>query len=244
MRRRRTYLIGALGLALALAISSVAISAPADQTLDVIVGGKAKPKLDKKQFKKSSIEVTTTVADAANPSGIPPKANRAVLKFSKPNLKFSPRAKPGCEPSQVENTTTEAALAACGNAKVSRRGDATVALPLGPGGSRQDFPAVVTAFNDGSQKGILLHTRVPDLGTTAVLRGKITGGNTLDVAIPPIGGGAGAVDRFHVLVKAGKYVQARCKRKTIKTKSTFSFNDAPDATVADSQKCKRKKKRN
>jgi hypothetical protein len=240
MRRKRTYLIGALGLALALAVSSVAISAPAIQTLDVVVGGKNKPKLPKNEFKKTSIEVTTTVSDAANPSGIPPKANRAVLNFSKKNLKFKAGARPDCQPSQIENTTTEAALAACNDAKVTKQGDAMVALPLGPGGSRQDFPGVVTGFNDASQKGILLHVRVPDLGTTAVLSGKIVGGNKLDVTIPPIGGGAGSVAEFHVLVKAGKYVQARCKKKKIKTSSTFTFNDAPPASVTDTQRCKRK----
>jgi hypothetical protein len=239
MRRRRTYLIGALGLVLAVAVASVAISAPAVQTMDVVIAGKAKPKLDKKKFVKSSVELTTSVSDAADPSGIPPKANRVTFKFPKADLKFATGTKPGCNRSEIENTTTEAALEACQNAKVSSKGSASVALPIGPGGSRQDFPAVVNAFNDAGTKGLLVHVRVPDLGTTAIITAKISGA-TLDASLPPIGGGAGALDQFNIVVKAGKYIQARCKDKTMKTTGTFVYNDAPSVTVTDKQKCKRK----
>ena len=241
MRRQRMLFIGALGLIAALAVSGVAISAPANQTLDVKVTKKTKPKLDKKKFKGTEIEVTTTTSDQANPSGIPPKANRAVLVFDKKNMKFDPKAAPGCDPNSIENTTTEAAKAACGSAQVGD-GDAIAALPFGPGGTRQDFPAVVTAFNDGTQSGILLHSRVNALGTTVVLKGSLKG-TTLDVTVPPLGGGVGAIAQFHTIVKEGKYVQVRCKRKKIKTTSTFSFNDAPDATATSTQKCKQKKKK-
>ena len=44
------------------------------QTIDGVLGGKEKPKFDKKKFKKTSVKVTTTTADADNPSGMPPKA--------------------------------------------------------------------------------------------------------------------------------------------------------------------------
>jgi hypothetical protein len=241
MRRKRMLFIGALGLIAALAVSGVAISAPANQTLDVKVTKKTKPKLDKKKFKGTPIEVTTTTSDQANPSGIPPKANRAVLVFDKKNMKFDPKAAPGCDPNQIENTTTAAAKAACGSAQVGD-GDAIAALPFGPGGTRQDFPAVVTAFNDGTQSGILLHSRVDQLGTTVVLKGSLRG-TTLDVTVPPLGGGVGAIAQFHTVVEEGKYVQVRCKRKTITTNSTFSFNDAPDANASDTQKCKQKRRR-
>ena len=42
--------------------------------------------------------------------------------------------------------------AACGEAQVGA-GDATAALPFGPGGARQDFPVVVTAFNNARREG-------------------------------------------------------------------------------------------
>jgi hypothetical protein len=241
MRKQRMFLIGALGLIAALAVSGIAAAAPAIQTIDVKVTNKDKPKLDKKKFKGTKIDVTTTTADAANPSGMPPKATHAQIRFSKKNIKFDTSVAPGCDPNAIENTTTEAAKAACGDAEVGE-GDAIAALPFGAGGTRQDYPAVVTAFNNGADKGILLHSRVNDLGTTVVLPGVLSG-STLDVDVPPLGGGVGAIAKFHTEVEEGKYVAVRCKKKSIKTGSTFTFSDAPPADASDSQRCKQKKRR-
>jgi hypothetical protein len=236
MRNKR--LIGALAVtgALAVGITGVAIGAPATQTLDVIIGGKAKPTLPKKEFKKTSIDVTTTTSDQANPAGIPPKAVRAVLKFDPKDVKFDPKAAPTCDPNQIENTTTETAMSVCGQAKVGS-GTAIAALPVG--GARQNFDAVVTAFNRADAKGILLHSRVNALGTTVVLKG-VLNKTTLSVDIPPLGGGVGAIAEFKTKVQKGKYVQARCSDKSLKTTSTFTYSDAPSTTVSDTQKCKGK----
>ena len=68
-------------------------------------------------------------------------------------------------------------------------------------------------------------------------------GTTLDVAIPPLGGGVGAIASFETTVKKGKYVQFRCKKKSFKYTSTFTYTDTPSAYAEDSQKCKQKKKR-
>lgn len=240
---KKRFLTGAVVAVLGVSVAAVAIGAPANQTIDVITGGKTTPKFDKKKFKKTKIDVTTATFDEANPGGIPPKANKAVIVFDKKDIKFDTDVVPGCLQSQIENTTTDAAKAACGSAQVGG-GSAIASLPLGAGGTRQDFNAVVTAFNRGDQNGILLHSRVdPPVNTTVVLPGTING-STLSVDIPPLGGGVGAIAQFKTIVQKGKYVQARCKDKVIKTSSTFSFNDAPDATATDSQKCKQKKKRN
>jgi hypothetical protein len=236
--RKKRFLIGATGLAVSAVAVSVAIAAPATQTIDSVLGGKTTPKFDKKKFKGTTIEVTTATSDAANPAGIPPKATKAVIVFDKKNVKFDPKAAPTCDPNLIENKTTEAALAACGDALVGE-GSAIASLPLGAGGTRQDFPAVVKAFNRADAKGILLHSRVDALGTTVVLKGVLSG-TTLSVDIPPLGGGVGAIAQFNTKVKKGKYVQGRCKSKTIKTSSTFTFSDAPAATATDSQKCKQK----
>lgn len=236
--RKKRFLTGAVVAALVASVAAVAIGAPAVQTIDVIVGGKAKPKFSTTNFKGTKIDVTTTTSDQANPSGIPPKANKAVIVFDKRNMKFDPKAAPTCNKAQLENTTTEAAKAACGPAQVGA-GSAIAALPFGVGGTRQDFPAVVTAFNNGDSAGVLLHSRVAALGTTVVLPGSLNG-TTLTVDIPPLGGGVGAIAEFKTVVQSGKYVQARCKKKTIKTTSTFTFNDAPPATATDAQKCRQR----
>jgi len=220
---------------------AAATAAPAIQTIDSELAGKETPKLDKKKFKKSSIDVETTTADAANPSGMPPKATAATIKFDRKDVKFNTKAVPGCSQSQIANTTTESAETECGSANVGS-GTATAALPFGAGGTRQDFPIVVTAYNRSDAKGILLHSRAgAPLNTTTVLTGTLSG-TTLSLQIPPLGGGVGAIAQFQTEVKAKDYVQARCKAKTIKTSSTFTFTDAPPADASDTQSCKQKKK--
>jgi hypothetical protein len=236
--RKKLFLGGALTLAVFGITAGSAMALTPVQTIDGELGGKATPKFDKKKFKKTSVEVTTTTSDADNPAGMPPKANKAEIKFDKKDMKFDTKAAKGCDPNAIENTSTEAALSACGSAKVGS-GSATAALPFGAGGTRQDFPAVVTAFNRSDAKGILLHSRVDSLGTTVVLKGSLSGTN-LSIDIPPLGGGVGAISEFTSKIKKGKYVQGRCKSKKIKYQGTFTFSDAPSATATDKQKCKRK----
>jgi hypothetical protein len=236
--RKKLFLGSALTLAVFGITAGSAIALTPVQTIDGVLGGKATPKFDKKRFKKTSVEVTTTTSDADNPAGMPPKAVKAEIKFDKKDMKFDTKAAKGCDPNAIENTSTEAALSACGSAKVGS-GSATAALPFGAGGTRQDFPAVVTAFNRSDAKGILLHSRVDSLGTTVVLKGSLTGTN-LSIDIPPLGGGVGAISEFNSKIKKGKYVQGRCKSKKIKYQGTFTFSDAPSATATDKQKCKRK----
>ena len=173
--RNKRFLIGALGLAISMLFASSAFAITnVTQTVDGVLGGKEKPKFDKKKFKKTSVKVTTTTADADNPSGMPPKANTAIITFDKKDVKFDSKAVPGCDPNAIENTTTDAALAACGNSEVGT-GHGSAALPFGVGGTRQDFDANVAAFNRSDAKGILLHSRVDALGTTVVLKGTLNG---------------------------------------------------------------------
>jgi hypothetical protein len=241
--RSKRFLIGACAVAASIAIPSTAFGAAAAiQTIDGQVGGKETPKFDKKKFKATKIYVKTTTADAASATAMPPKASRAVIVFDKKSIKFDPDAAPGCAQSSIANTTTDAAKAACGSAQVGA-GQASAALPFGTGGTRQDFPVTVTAFNNGDADGILLHSRAEaPLNTTTVLVGTLSG-TTLDVAIPPLGGGVGAISSFETTVQEGKYVQARCKTKKIKYDSEFTYTDTPSATAQDSQKCKQKKKK-
>jgi hypothetical protein len=237
MRGKLTFAV-VLAVAVAIVPAQAAFGATAIQTIDSVLGGKQTPKFDKKKFKKTSLEVETTTTDADNPSAVPPKATNASIKFDKKNVKFDTKAVPGCATSQITGTTTQDAIAACGSAQVGS-GSGIAALPFGAGGARQDFPATVTAFNRSDAKGILLHSRVDSLGTTAVLTGTLSG-TTLNVQVPPLGGGVGAIAQFQTKVKKKDYVQGRCKSKTIKTDSTFTFSDAPPADASDTQKCKRK----
>jgi hypothetical protein len=240
MRRKRYLIAAALGLTITAVAATGAVGLTPTQTIDGVLGGKTTPKFDKKKFKATSVKVTTTTTDADNPSGMPPKATNAKIVFDKKDVKFDTKAVPGCDPNAIENTTTQAALSACGSSKVGT-GSAVAALPFGAGGTRQNYDAVVTAFNRGDTKGILLHSRVDALGTTVVLKGTLSG-STLNVLIPPLGGGTGAIASFTTTVKAKDFVQGRCKDKKIDYTGTFTFSDAAAATATDSQKCKQKKK--
>jgi hypothetical protein len=241
MRRKRYLIAAALGLTITAVAATGAVGLTPTQTIDGVLGGKTTPKFDKKKFKATSVKVTTTTTDADNPSGMPPKATNAKIVFDKKDVKFDTKAVPGCDPNAIENTTTQAALSACGSSKVGT-GSAVAALPFGAGGTRQNYDAVVTAFNRGDTKGILLHSRVDALGTTVVLKGTLSG-STLNVLIPPLGGGTGAIASFTTTVKAKDFVQGRCKDKKIDYSGTFTFSDAAAATATDSQKCKQKKKK-
>jgi len=235
--RKKRFLIAGLGLAISIVVAGTAISAPAIQTMDVEVGGKSAPKFDKKKFKPTSLKFSSKVSDAANPSGIPPKATKVALKFDSKDFKFNTKAVPGCSPSALENTTTDAAKSACAKSVIGS-GNGVAALPLGAGGGRADFPAVITAFNKSGGSGILLHARVgPPVNSTVVLNGSVKR-TTLNVNLPPIAGGGGAIASFTVKVSKKDYVQARCTDKKLATTGTFTFRDAPTVTVKDTQKCK------
>ena len=75
-----------------------------------------------------------------------------------------------------------------------------------------------------------------------VLKGTLNG-VVLTVDIPPLGGGVGAISEFDTTVKAGTYIQGRCKDKKINYTGEFRFNDAPTAIAQDQQPCKQKKKK-
>jgi hypothetical protein len=241
---RKPLIISVAGLVAALiAGPASALAAPAIVTVDGQLTGKDKPKLDRKKFKSTSIRVATTTTDAANPQGLPPKPTQAVITYDRKNVRFDSDAVPGCDPSQIEGTTTEEAIAACEDAQVGT-GSSVASLPFGPGGTRQDYPAVVTAFNRSDENGILLHARTdPPINTTTLLTATLARGYILTVTVPPIAGGIGSSSEFTTEVKAGKYIQARCKNKTIEYEATFSFSDAPDASATDVQRCRQKKKR-
>ena len=65
--RRKLFLGGVLTLAVFGITAGSAMAITPVQTIDGELGGKATPKFDKKKFKKTSVEVTTTTSDARQP---------------------------------------------------------------------------------------------------------------------------------------------------------------------------------
>lgn len=255
MRKRRIYVIGAVALAVAVAVAGIAYAATAVQTTKV----KYKPStLDKKKYEKVKYDVTVDTQDADDPDAVPPDADETRLLIDN-STKFVTKGIPQCDKASIENTTTEQAKQECGDAQVGA-GEAVVDLPSA--GGTLHFNAVVTAFNGepaaagratasgGGSPTIHLHSRVTQLSTTVILTGtleKIKQGDfgyKLTVPIEDIAGGAGGIRHFQTAVGKGfvnkPYARARCNdsNKKLDLKVETDFSDAPTTTATASQKCK------
>lgn len=242
--RKHRHLAAAVAVALALAVAGVA-SAANVQNLDI---GVSPSDLPKKRYKGVALTVTTHVENGSDPSALPSPTTRAKLDFDDDG-KFNPRGLATCTKAALRDTTTSQALSRCGKAKVGT-GKATVGAPLiGRVG------ATVTAFNGRPQNGkptILFHGRGG--GMTIVLSGVLIDsplggdfGRRLDVTVPRIASGQGAITDFKVTVKRkftvdGKtrhYLSARCRDKNQKlnAKGSFHYRNGSPANASAFQAC-------
>jgi len=266
----RKCLAAALAALVALTCVSVATASADIQAIDA----KLTPtKLSKKKFKPAKIKITieTQNNDQATDSPVnfqnqPPAATRTIVDFPS-NMKFDQSAAPRCkvDSTALANTTTEAATDLCGKKSIVSIGEKpptgqTFWQPKKTGAVQRigaavdwtDYSFVVTAFNGKQKNTLYLHARGTLLPITAVLVGKLkkkmsgrlSNGPSLDVTVPVLA--AGGIKTFKTTVKHGKYVQARCKQKsmTFGARSTFSSGADTDHTptkATTKQKCKQKK---
>jgi hypothetical protein len=248
----RKYVILAVMALASMVMASVA-SADDIQSIDA----KLTPtKLDKKKYKpmKMVIDIRTkNNTGAATNADQPPTATRTDVSFPK-NLKFDTGAVPKCksDPGALSNANAEQAKQLCGpKSQVSidsgTRSVITIDTnPFVPDGAHTTLPVVVTAFNGAEKNSLYLHTD-PPIPTKPVLVGKLVKGkapysNVLQVKIPPLG--AGAITQFLTTVKAGKYIQGRCKSKKNPFAATTTFTDWTGGTKAvdtTETKCTQKK---
>jgi hypothetical protein len=257
----RKYLI----VVVAALVSALAIPTIAQADDIQSITGKLSPgKRDKKKFKPATIYVeilTQDLGEGATPNQ-PPSAYNTKVNFPK-NAKFNPGAVKKCKvPSaQLENTTADQAIKACGKKSVV---SVKSSMPTDPPGRNHatgtsawvtvDFgvivgqvPVQVTGFNGNKKDTLYLHSYAPSANNTSVLVGKLkTGkkapkgyGSQLDVTVPPLL--AGAISRFTTTVKNGKYVQARCKNKNEKWQAITTYNNYPTTTDDYKSTCKQKK---
>jgi len=253
----RKYLIAIVAtIVSALALSSVA---QADDIQSITT--KLSPsKLSKKKYSNAKIYIEIlTKPNSTSPTNPeqPPSAFNTKVDFPA-NMKFDTKKVKNCKGSeaQLQNTTTDQAKQVCGTKSIVSKGSkvptgpehtsgtsawVTVDLP-GPG-TTLGVPVVVTAFNGEKKNQIFLHSRADSVNNTSILVGKIQKGpkgfgKTLNVKIPPLL--AGAITRFTATVKNGKYVQARCKTKSMKFRATTKFEDHPTVSDEYKAKCKRK----
>lgn len=249
--------IFALVITGAMAIGIVSF-AGADESVQTIEASISPKKLSKKKFKPVTLvtDVTTFPDRQADPNtDQPPSADQTLVDFPK-NMKFDTKAVPKCnvDAAGLEGTTTEAAKEACGEdsqVSVDGKSFAHVTIdndPDNPNSATTGVDVVVTAFNGNEKDSIYLHSKpqgafagLPPTILTGKLKDSPEGrpyGKRLDVTIPDLI--AGAIDDFVVTVKAGKYVQARCKSKTNKFQATTNYENHVQTVDTFTTKCKRK----
>jgi hypothetical protein len=184
-------------------------------------------------------------------SGIPSPAVHDVIDFDQ-NLSLATKGLPTCNAALLQNTTTEAAEAACGKAKIGS-GTSTTLLPLG---SLYTEPTKVVAFNGVPQGGkpvVLLQAYgTSPVQTTLVLVGTVSNlgkegyGPRLDVTVPPIAGGVGVITDFKVKIqkswtykgKKMSFVSAKCPAsKKLKYRGAFTYKDGTTIEAATTQTC-------
>lgn len=248
----RKYLTIALTAVLALAVVSFAFARDDIQTIKTKI---TPSKLDKKKFKNAKIfvDIDTVPDDELSPTlNQPPSATRTEVDFSR-NLKFDTTAVPNCKvtAAEITNRSRDDAINLCGKDSVvslDNGTDATLVTDLdqsGPGTDQFILEVAVTAFNGKEKNTLYLHTDPDDPVTTnPVLVGELKKGpqgfgKTLDVTVP--GTPPFAISEFRTTVKAGGFVQARCKEKvaTYQARTTYSNHTPTEATAL--VKCTQKK---
>lgn len=237
------------------AAQSPVLNAPDGNTQSIAISF-APQKLSKKTAEPVTLEVTTatTTTNPAANKGAPIPAVEAIVDFPKGTRIFS-KGYPTCDAGLLQNTSTEAALEACKKAKIGS-GEGTADLLVG----ERIFPVTttITAFNGipvGGKPVILLHTYSQSpIQTTLVLVGAVSDfnkegyGPRLDVTIPLIAGGQGALTGFHVKIfkkfrykgKIQSYVSATCATKKLKARGKFVFKDGESLTPKLTGKCSQK----
>lgn len=255
--RRHLFLVVAAVSTVAAIATGYAVAGPVvtgpdgnTQSIDSLITPK---KLPKAAFAPATLKVRTLTTSTTDPGGVPSPAIHAVIDFDR-NARLFTKGLPTCDPSQVQSKSTEEAERACGKAKIGS-GHAVALLRAG---QVYEVPQTVTAFN-GTPKGgkptVVLHTygTVP-LTAALVLVGTVSNygkegyGPRLDLEIPLIAGGTGALQEFQVTInkkwrykgRQRSFISAKCTGGTLKARGTFTYRDGEALTALSKQSCKPK----
>lgn len=259
--RRRPFLIAGLVAALATAVAaSVALAGPVvsgpdgnTQSIDSLISPK---KLSKTKLTPGTLKVTTLTTSTTAANGVPSPAVHATIDFDK-NAALFTKGLPTCDPAKLQSQSTENAERFCGKAKIGS-GHATALLPVGE--KIYNVEQTVTAFNGvpkGGKPVVILHSYgTSPIQTTLVLVGTVSKynkegyGPRLDLEIPLLAGGTGALKEFQVTInKKWKYkgvkrsfISAKCPNsKKLKARGKFTYKDGESLTALSTQTCKQSK---
>jgi len=262
MRKRMMVTCLAIAVATTSVLSATAGAGPVGKPVSSAdgnsqaIGAVVRPKrLYQKRFSPAALEVTTALKTTTATNGVPVPTTDVRVDFDR-HIRIFTKGYPTCKASKIQNVSTEVARRECKRAIVGQ-GKATALLPVGS--KVFVVKQTVTAFH-GRPKGrkpvVLLHTYGTTPITTAlVLVGTVKSyykhgfGPRLDVKVPLIAGGAGALIRFNVTIKKryrwrGKrrsYIYAKCpKNHRLKVRSVFKFLDNQTSKPVYRDRCKRK----
>lgn len=254
--RRRPFLILAIAVLAVSIAASAAVAGPTvvgpngnTQLIDARISPK---KLSKKRFTPGTLKVRTLTTSTTAPNGVPVPAVHATIDFDR-NARIYTKGLPKCNPAQLQNQSTETALRLCGKAKLGG-GEATALLPVGP--TVYNVEQTVTVFNGipkGGKPVVILHTYgTTPIQVTLVLVGTVSNynkegfGPRLDLDIPLIAGGTGALKEFDVKINKKwtykgvkrSFISAKCpNKKTLKTRGKFTFRDGESLTAFSKHGC-------
>ncbi len=255
MHKRSISLIAAAVAATAAITASAAFAGPTvsgpdgnTQSVESVIAPK---KLLKKTFSPGSLKVVTKTGTVTNPTGVPSPAVHAVIDFDK-GAKLFTKGLPTCDAAKIQSASTEVAEENCGKAKI---GSGSAHALLRSGTNVYNIAQTVTAFNGVPQGGkpvVLLHVYgTTPVQTTLVLVGTVSNynkegyGPRLDITIPLIVNGQGALTEFEVTIdkkytyKGAKqsFISAECDNGSFKTRAAFTYLDGTELTATHSQKC-------
>lgn len=256
--RRRPFLIAPIALLAAAIAATAAWAGPTvygpngnTQSIDSQIRPK---KLSKKTFTPGTLEVTTLTTSTTDPAGVPVPAVHATIDFDR-NARLYTKGLATCNSGKLQNQSTEVAERVCAKAKIGT-GRATAYLRAG---KVYEVPQTVTAFNGvpkGGKPVVILHTYgTTPLQVSLVLEGTVSNynkegyGPRLDLNIPLIAGGTGALKEFNVKIdKKWRYkgvkrsfISAKCPNsKKLKARGKFDFRDGESLTAYSTQSCKQK----
>lgn len=258
MRKRSFPAVAAAFAVTAAVTASAALAGPTvsgldgnTQSIEAVIAPKSLPK---KTFAPATLKVVTKTGSTTAANGVPSPAVQATIDFDK-GAKLFAKGLPTCDPALLQNVSTEIAEQKCGNAKIGS-GRAHALLPLGA--KVIEVEQTVTAFNGIPQGGkpvVLLHSYgTQPFQTTLVLVGTVSNfnkqgyGPRLDIQIPLLAGGTGALTEFQVTInkkykfkgKPASFITAECDNKSFKTRSVFSYRDGTSLEALHTQPCTQK----
>ncbi len=255
MRKRFTLIAGlaaivALAIPVSAALAGETVSGPDGntQSIEAAVTPKA---LYKKTSSPATLSVDVKTGTTTATNGVPSPAVHDVIDFDQ-NLSLQTKGLPTCSVTKLQNTSTEVAEKACPGAIIGK-GSAITLIPLSTVFTE---PVTVTAFNGVPQGGkpvVILHSYgVSPVQTTLLLTGVVTNynkegyGPRLDVTIPPLAGGYGAITDFKVRInkswtyqgKKMSFVNAKCAAsKKLKYRGAFTYKDGTTINASTTQTC-------